>query len=186
MNLQKAALVCAVAAVALLPAEAQDLSKRARRGFVDGSAFASLGGEGAGTVEVALDGMLLQTLMNVDPELKKLAGGLESIRAVILDLSEEGNDSLKVKARDLVLRTEKQLLGQGWSRIAKIRDDGSDISVLVLSGETTIGGLVVLGAGDDGEVIFANIAGEIDLAAISKLGETFEIPGLDQLDEDGD
>ena len=37
---------------------------------------------------------------------------------------------------------------------------------------------------DEGEVVCANIAGKIDLAAIARLGETFEIPGLDQVDED--
>ncbi|MHC4502973.1 MAG: hypothetical protein ACYTFI_06690, partial [Planctomycetota bacterium] len=42
--------------------------------------------------------------------------------------------------------------------------------------------VVVLVADAEGEeVVFANIAGAIDLAAIAALGETFEIPGLDQV-----
>jgi hypothetical protein len=39
------------------------------------------------------------------------------------------------------------------------------------------------GGGDGGELVFANIAGVLDLASIARLGETLEIPGLDQVGE---
>ena len=42
-------------------------------------------------------------------------------------------------------------------------------------------GLVVMVAGDDNEFVFANIAGTLNLAAIAKLGESLDIPGLDEL-----
>ena len=44
-------------------------------------------------------------------------------------------------------------------------------------------GLVVLVVNqDDQQVIFANVAGVLDLAAIEKLGEELDIPGFDELD----
>ena len=59
---------------------------------------------------------------------------------------------------------------------------------LVLSDEDTIRGLVVMVVSpDDGEVIFTNIAGTIDLRQLARLGEAFDLPGLDDLDiEDQD
>ena len=47
-------------------------------------------------------------------------------------------------------------------------------------------GLVVLVSGQDGELVFANIAGDIDLAAIAKLGPRLDIPGLELLDDEDD
>ncbi len=35
---------------------------------------------------------------------------------------------------------------------------------------------------EEAQVIFANVAGVLDLAAIEKLGEELDIPGLDELD----
>lgn len=174
-----------ITAIGAVPAAAQGDAHRKHPGFVDGSAFLALAGEETGSVEVSLDGALLKALMGFDPELKKLAGGLASIHAVVLDFSEEEAPRW-TEAQELVAKTEKSLVGRGWSRITKIREEGAAVSVLVLNDEEIIGGLVVLVAGEDGEVVFANIAGDIDLAAIAKLGEKLDIPGLDQLDEGDD
>jgi len=152
-------------------------------GYVDGSVLLSLAGEDTGSVEVTLHGPLLKALMSFDPELKELAGELESIHAVVLDMDEDDTGRWK-KGRELLLRTEKDLLSRGWDRITKIQDEGANVSVMVLSDEETIGGLVVLVSGEDGELVFANIAGNIDLAAISKLGEKLDIPGLDDLEDE--
>ena len=152
-------------------------------GYVGCSMLLSLADDDTGLVEVTLHGALLQMLMGIDPELKELAGELQSIHAVVLEVSEDEADRWK-KGRDLLLRTEKELLGRGWDRITKIQDEGANVSVLVLSDGETIGGLVVLVSGEDGELVCANIAGDIDLAAISKLGEKLDIPGLDDLDDE--
>jgi len=150
-------------------------------GFVDGAAFLELAGEESGTVEVNLQGDLLRALLGFDPELKKLAGGLESIHAVVLELEDEDRAA---RARDLLRRTEKRLLGRGWQRLARVKDKGANVSVLVLNDEDRVNGLVVMVVEGEGEeIVFANIAGTLDLAAIARLGESLEIPGLDQVGE---
>ena len=175
-------LFLVLTSVLAIPAWAADEHKK-HPGYVDGSLLLSLADDDTGSVEVTLNGPLLQALMSIDPELKELAGELKSIHAVVLDLDEGHVDRWK-KGRDLLLRTEKDLVSRGWDRITKIQDEGANVSVLVLSDEETIGGLVVLVSGEEGELVFAKIAGDIDLAAISKLGEKLDIPGLDDLEDE--
>jgi hypothetical protein len=151
-------------------------------GFVDGSILIDLAGEDALTVEISLHGALLKAITGADPELKNLAGGLESIQAVILDLEETPSSS---KIREQVEEIQKELRRQGWQRLARVKEAGAVINVLVLNDEETIQGLVVLVVDEsDQQVIFANVAGVLDLAAIERLGEEMDIPGLDDLNYD--
>lgn len=170
-----------IALVLALPAGAADDERARLPGFVDGSVFLEQAGDDDGTIEVSLHGPLLRALLSTHPELKRMVGGLESIHAVVLELAD--GDRAR-KARASMRRTEAGLLDRGWELLAKIRDGGADVTLLVLNDEETIQGLVVMVA-DEGErqVVFANVAGVIDLAAIASLGETLEIPGLDQVGE---
>jgi hypothetical protein len=177
-TLGTAALALAVWA----PAAGEDVDHRRHPGFVDGSAFAALATPEATTVEIALHGALLRALTTWDPELGKLAGGLQSIHAVILELGDAGQHS---RGRELLLGTEKKLLERGWERITRIKEGGSDVVVLALAQGDRIQGLVVMVSSleEQGELVFANIAGDIDLAALAELGEQMAIPGLDRLGE---
>jgi hypothetical protein len=173
--------ITVVVAALSIPVGVADSAHDELPGFVDGSGFLELAGRDAGTVEVNLHGALLRALLAWDPELKELVSGLESIHAVILDV--ERRDSYE-KVKDLMHRTERKLLDRGWERLARVRDAETNVTVLVLNDEETVQGLVVMVGGDDeGELVFANIAGVIDLAGIARLGETLEIPGLDQVGE---
>ena len=178
-------LLCGLLALGLasLPAAAEEYKKHP--GYVDGSKLLSLADEGTSTVEVSLNGAILRALLAFDPELKEIGAGLESIHAIVLDFDDDKNGR-RARGGQLLLETETSLLGRKWQRITKIKDEGTNVSVLVQSDEELIGGLVVLISGDDGELVFANIAGDIDLAAIAKLGEKLDIPGLEHLDEGDD
>ena len=79
--------------------------------------------------------------------------------------------------------TESKLLERGWIRLAKIKDGSEQVSVLILSDDEAIHGLTVMVSDTgDGSFVFANVVGSIDLAAIQRLGEQMNIPGLDQLE----
>jgi hypothetical protein len=168
------------ALVAAAPVVAVDTDTGKGPGFVDGSRFLELATEDTGVVEVNLHGGILKAITAFDPDLKKLAGGLESIHAVILSFEKRTSAS---RALEVMRQTERRLVDRKWDVLTKIKNGDSNVTVLVLGEEETIRGLVVLAADAGGEeVVFANIAGIIDLAAIAKLGETLEIPGLDQID----
>ena len=184
MRNTKVSLAIAVASCLLLqmlvssPVVAEKRGLDKVPGYVDGEAFIELAGDDAVTVEVSIHGALLKVLASVDPELEELMGGLESIHAVILQVK---TDEMSAQILDLMRRTEGRLMGRGWERLARVRDDEAEVKVLVLYDEEAILGLVVMVASDENEFVFANIAGELNLAAISAIGESLDIPGLDEL-----
>jgi len=148
------------------------------RGYVDGQGFVDLADPDAELVEITLQGSLLRSLAQVDDELSQVVGGIERIHAVILQIS----PASEPKARDLLKRTEAGLTGNGWEIIARVRESGSEMKVLVLNDQEKIRGLVVMGLdNDDRKLIFTNVAGVLDLAAIERVGAQFEVPGLEDL-----
>ena len=154
-------------------------------GFVDGTRLIDIVGDDAVVVEVSLGKSLLKMMTGSDPDLKKQLGGLESIYALIVDLSDAGTAA---RARDEVREIERRLLGDGWERIARIKETDTEIKVLVLlHDEELIEGLVVMVFSVEDEepvLVFANIAGLIDMEALEDLGEELDLPGLDELDFD--
>jgi hypothetical protein len=148
-------------------------------GFVDGSSLLALAGEDAVTVEVALSGAILQALVRVDPEVASATQGLESIHALILEIK-DAERADRVRKRMLVI--EEDLLGKGWQRLARVRDDGAHVRVLARGDGKAIQGLVVMVADEsEHEIVFANLAGAIDLEAVAKIGASFDVPGLDEI-----
>ena len=55
------------------------------------------------------------------------------------------------------------------------------VSDIRTSGEELIEGLVVTQVQKNGEAVFVNIVGDINLETISRLGSKFDIPGIDDL-----
>lgn len=170
-----AGLVLAAALAPPLAAQSEPVP-----GFVDGSPLVDLVGDENLRLEVSISGTLMKTLTGWDPELQELIGGLRSIHAVVLDLA-EGDVA---EARKAVRRKQSELLGRGWERVALVREEDAEINVLVLSDGRAIQGLVVMivDTGDEPALVFANVAGTVDLAAIQRLGEELDVPGLRDLE----
>lgn len=159
-------------------------------GYVDATTFIDIAGDDNVVVEISIPGPLIRALTKIDPELHQLAGGLQSIQAVILDLTgraTEDDDAAPIpgllkKARTVIGDQESRLLGRGWERLARVRDTESEVRILILNDEEVIRGLVVMVVDkDEGQMVFVNIAGVLDLAALEAIGEQFDIPGLDEL-----
>jgi hypothetical protein len=167
------------------PARAADRDLAGLRGYVDGSVFGSLAGEDSQLVEIHLGPAILGAIArgaSNDPESAALLGGLRAVSAYIVGL--EGDPDRARKAAKLVHDMEQRLLRDGWEHLARVRDKGDKVIVLVLGGDGTVEGLVVLVLDKDGgQVVFANLAGTLDLAKIDRLHETLDVPGLDELGE---
>lgn len=174
------ALLAAVAlTVAVSPALAQTKGFKPGPGFVDGTVFLDMVGEDNVRVEVSISRSLIKIITAAHPDLEELAGGLESIHAVIAEL----NPDTEKRALDAIRSLDRRLASKGWQRVARVRDEGSEVKVLVLDDGEAIEGLVVMVVErDEGEVIFVNIAGRVDPAAIQRIGSGLAIPGLDELD----
>ena len=152
-------------------------------GFVDGATLIDIVGDDAVVVEVSLGKAMLKLMTGSSSDLDKQFGGLESIYTLIVDLSDAAAAG---RARAEVREIERRLIDDGWERIARIKETDAEIKVLVLMhDEEMIEGLVVMifSVEDDEPVlVFANIAGVIDMKALEDLGEELDLPGLDELD----
>jgi hypothetical protein len=184
LRLERLGTAVAAAVLALTAsigtASAEGAPSSARSGFVDGSAFVAIAGENAVSVEVNLQGALLKALARSDAELTALVEGLESIHAVILTLEDDAlTERLRAKVRD----TQRDLAERGWQRLGLVQGAGEQIQVLVLNDEEKISGLVVMIVDEnEKQMVFANVAGVIDLARIEQIGDSMELPGLSVLE----
>lgn len=173
------ALAAALAVAAGLPARAFDVK---HPGYVDGEEFLKLAGDECELVEISLPGSLLQMfcapLRKQEPELAEVACGLEWVGAVIVGFEDCGIDPAVV--RGLLDRTEKKLLSRGWERLARVREPGTEVKVLVLNNDSTVTGLVVMVFEED-QIVFTNVAGDLDLEKLGELGERMDIPGLEDI-----
>ncbi|MBD3868168.1 MAG: DUF4252 domain-containing protein [Acidobacteria bacterium] len=174
----------AIGMVVCLLAVAGGLSPvNAGNGFVDPEPFIDLGGEDDLTLEISISGALLKMisagLAGADKDLADTVAGLHSIHAVILTMDTEAK---QLRGQELLRATEKRLRRGAWDRIARVNDDEGNLSVWIFGTEETVDGVTVLIRGkQDGELVFVNIDGIIDLSKLEELGESLNLPGLDNL-----
>ncbi len=165
------------------PVRAADGDSAAIRGFVDGSALGKLAGEDSELVEIHLGPALLGAIARGakdDPDAAALLGGLRSVSAYILGLDADADRA--AKATRIFKDLEAQLVRDGWERLATVREKGDRVNVFVLGTGGSVEGLVVLVFDkDEGKVVFANLAGRLDLAKLDSLGHALDVPGLDEL-----
>lgn len=184
MNIRKS--IFAIGAAVCLLAVAGGLSPVfAGNGYVDPEPFIDLGGEDDLNLEISISGALLKMisagLAGADEDLADTVAGLHSIHAVILTMDTEAK---RLRGQELVRSTEKRLRRGAWDRIARVNDDEGNLSVWILGTEETVDGVTVLIRGkEDGELVFVNIDGIIDLSKLEELGKTLDIPGLDHLQD---
>jgi hypothetical protein len=152
-------------------------------GYVDGSMFRAIVDDNQDVVEVNLDGPILQALAKSksgdhDPdEANDLFAKLKSIHAVIGTVKGPAADALA-----LVKKTDQKLVASGWQRVTRITDATSTVTVLTHTVGGHIDGLVALiFDSEDRELVFANLAGEIDITRLGEIGERLNVPGLDQI-----
>ena len=152
-------------------------------GYVDGSMFRALVDDSQDVVEVNLDGAILQALAKSKNEdhdgddANELFAKLKSIHAVIGTVKGPAAEALA-----LVKKTDQKLFASGWQRVTRISDATSTITVLTHTVAGHIDGLVALIFDTDNkELVFANLAGEIDVTKLGEIGERLNVPGLDQV-----
>jgi uncharacterized protein DUF4252 len=155
----------------------------AEGGYVDGSMFRALVDDTQDVVEVNLDGAILQALAKSksdehgDGDAKDLFAKLKSIHAVIGTVKGPAAEALA-----LVKKTDQKLVASGWQRVTRITDATSTVTVLTHTVADRVDGLVALiFDSDDKELVFANLAGEIDVTKLGEIGQRLNVPGLDQV-----
>jgi uncharacterized protein DUF4252 len=144
--------------------------------------FDKLAARASDTVDISLDGSLLQFaakfLSDSDKDqakVKKLVGGLKGIYVKSFEFKKPGEYS----AADLE-SFRAPLHAPDWQRIvgAHSSEDGETVEVYIKSEGKGIGGLAII-AFEPKELTLVNIVGPIDLDSLSELGGQFGIPEVD-------
>ncbi len=161
---------------------AAERDRKSSRGVVDGSDFAKLADDGDMLIEVTLSGALLKMAAGaIGSEVEgaeELLLGIESISAVVVGV---GNDD--ERAERMIRELGDRLMEEGWDRLARVRQEDVRVSVFILPGKDGVieGITVVVSEKSENTLVFANIAGRIDLNLIAKFGSNLDIPGLEHL-----
>ena len=152
-------------------------------GYVVESMLRALVDENQDVAEINLDGPILQALAKSgrdgreDDDTKDLFAKLKSIHALIGTVKGPAQEALA-----LVQKTDRKLAASGWQRVTRITDESTTILMLTHTVSDKIDGLVVLIFDSaDKQLVFANLAGEIDITKLGEIGERFNVPGLDQV-----
>jgi hypothetical protein len=146
--------------------------------FGDLSSFDN-GEEGAEiNIEEHLIKMVAKMSVNEDKQLAELLNGLKLIKVNTFQVNDQNRNDIKKK----ISSVQSSLSGNKWDKIVRIKEKGEDMSVFLKTDRNNkINGLVVAGIMEKGQAVFVNIVGDIDLEAIGKLGDKFDIPSLNDL-----
>jgi hypothetical protein len=151
-------------------------------GAIDTTSLRELAGDDGVKVEVNLSGALLKMLSGAmggeEAEAAKMLSGLESVNVLVLNVDEGKAD----RAAATITKMGDSLAKKGWSAIARIQEEGETVQVLLhMDGDEAIDGLVVMvSERGEGELVFVNIVGRIDLEGLRHLAGEFDINGLEE------
>lgn len=166
-------------------AMASDKDTKNHPGYVEGSQFVDLIDEDGDLIEISLDRKLLKlfsgrAMKRLDSEIGAILSDLVAMNAVIGEIS-ENREEVKAELDSIRKKVERN----GWDRFVRIRENGEEYAAYIHineDDEEIVDGLLVIGFHDHGkELLFVNIAGNIDMERIAMLGERFGVPGLDDL-----
>lgn len=135
--------------------------------------------------EVILEEHLLKMVSKItkgeDEELSSLINGLKLIKVNVFEVNEADEEQIT----DKITSIDSKLMDNGWDRIVKSRSKKESAYVYIKTDNSDqIFGLVVMAKEKSGEAAFVNIVGNINLEAIGKLSEKFDIPSLGHIKND--
>lgn len=138
--------------------------------------------DGGEITEVLIEEHLLRMVAKVtakeEPDLSEVIKGIKLIKVHTFEVTEDNYEALRTKINSI----NESVVGDNWDRIVRTRSSREMVNVFIrTTGEELIEGLVVTIVEKQGEAVFVNIVGDIDLETISRLGDRFDIPGIDEL-----
>lgn len=133
--------------------------------------------------EVNIESYLLKMVSNMtakeDPELSSLLKGLKLVK--VYSFKVDGKNSREISNK--IDQIDKGLSNKDWNRIVKVKskDENTNVYIRTTPDQSNIVGLVVTSLQKDGEAAFVNIVGKIDMDALGRLGNKFDIPSLEKI-----
>ncbi len=138
----------------------------------------------------------LMTEVHLGPHLLKLAAKatekneegigdvISGLKLIKVEVYRVGKEQSEVTER--MEKMNDKLNDSGWERIVMSKDDGNRVFVFIKTKDDIIVGLVVTAyespdLDDEGQAVYVNIVGDIDLEKIGELSSKFDIPNLDKV-----
>ena len=177
--LQKIFPVFVLAAWGSFAAAAED-----HPGYVDFSGLQSLI-DTEPAVEVTLREPLLRLITESIPEDDAEAVNFVSrLLNVRLHVYEDIGGNVRQIAENMD-EIASDLEAESWERVVRIRDDDDQVDIYLRFSETddVVYGIAVMIVSEDGEMVLANIAGDISFDDIGALGRRFDIDELSDYQE---
>ncbi|MDX1699271.1 MAG: DUF4252 domain-containing protein [Melioribacteraceae bacterium] len=152
-------------------------------GFADFGNLSALE-DGEMVTEILIEEKLLRMVSKFtkdDPELSDLIGGLKLIKVNTFEVTPNNEDKLMDRAKMI----DKDLMKKNWDRIVKTKSRGEVANVYIKTdGDEEFVGITVVAIDEGGEAAFVNVVGSINMETLGKLGQKFDIPGLDDIKEE--
>ncbi len=176
-------LATAMASTASAGSRERERERRERDrlpGLVDGSKFMDFANEDKTLIEVNIRAPLLKVLAKAvhheDKHAAELLSQIEAVSAIVVTV--EDGDGVRAQ----IGKITEQLEDKDWDHIARIKENDALVNVLALYDEEAILGLVVMVYEQGGqELVFANIAGRLDMALMASISAGLNIPGLEEI-----
>lgn len=160
------------------PAEPATPDLRSLPGYLDPDKLAPFGNPDQLTVEVNLQGPLIQFVAEAakgaDPELSAAVAKVKSVLFRLYQLAPEDLTRLRKETS----ATASSLEQRGWQRVVWAKT-GQSVNYLYLKMDgNRIVGLTALFIDQDNQLGIINLAGEIDPVQVGKIGQRFNIEAL--------
>jgi len=139
--------------------------------------------EGNSVTEVIVKDNLIRMVAAVvrkeEPEFAEMLSKVKLVHVHVVEASDSNMAGLSKHIEGI----NAQLDGSGWDVMVRMREGDEQNHIYILpEGDTSIRGLCVL-ATDGNEAVFVNIVGTIDIDMLTRLGEQFDIPGMEDVEE---
>jgi hypothetical protein len=175
------ALVAALSLAGPAPADIDDsASFKSLPGYVDFAPLEKITQEAK--VEVNLKspmlGLVSKFVGHDDPELRDMLANLKLVRVRVYDLTPEIEKQFLSAGSETTTRLDKN----GWERVVRVREDNErvDIYFKPSSKSEWIEGVLIIAV--DEEAAFINIVGTIRPEDVARIGQHFDIGGINHSD----
>ena len=123
-------------------------------------------------------GLVSKFMGQEDPELRAMLANLKLVRVRVYDLTPEIEKEFLAAGSETTKRLDKA----GWERVVRVREDGDRVDVYFKPSAKAewIEGVLIIAV--DSEAAFVNIVGQIRPEDVGKIGEHFDIDGIDSGD----
>ncbi|MBA2422472.1 MAG: DUF4252 domain-containing protein [Chitinophagales bacterium] len=142
------------------------------------------GKDGFTTVKISPSLFGLIASADIEDENLTMIKDITGVNVLIYDGKGGKSDNLL----DNLYGEARSLINSGYEELMAVKEEGTDLKILAKSaGHGIISDLLIMGK-DEGEFIYVNVLGKIDLKKIKSLGQSIDIKGMEHLKDldDGD